>query len=60
MGEQVADGATPEQRWRHLRDLGSKTPVDLSSNELIRDKPDWFDESKFKLARDVIQKYFIG
>lgn len=51
---------TPEARWRHLRENGPKLLVDLTSNDLIRDKPEWLDEARFALAKKTLEKYYIG
>lgn len=51
---------TPEARWRHLKDNGIKTLVDLESNDLISDKPKWFDEERFAKAKEAVQKYLVG
>lgn len=51
---------TPEARWRHLREHGPKTFVDLSSHDLVSDKPSWFDEARFKQAKEAVQNQYIG
>jgi len=51
---------TPEARWRHLRENGPKTFVDLSSNDMISEKPSWFDEARFKAAKEAVLGQFIG
>ena len=51
---------TPEARWRHLRDRGSRVLVDLSSNDLIGSKPAWLDEARFARAKAAIEQYYIG
>lgn len=51
---------TPEARWRHLRERGTKVLVDLSSHELISDKPVWFDEARFARAKAAVEQYYIG
>ena len=58
MSDSVAN--TPEARWAHLRENGRKVLVDLSSNELVSGKPEWFDEKKFLAAKKVMEKYYIG
>jgi len=54
------DTQSPEERWKHLREGGKKTLVNLESNDLINEKPPWFDEERFARAKEIIQKYFIG
>lgn len=51
---------TPEARWRHLREEGTKSPVNLQSNDLIKDKPEWLDEERFKKSKEIILKYQLG
>lgn len=51
---------TPEARWKHLKEIGTKTAINLSSHNLIDEKPAWFDEEKFARARETILKYYIG
>lgn len=51
---------TPEARWKYLREVGPTMLVDLSSNELINDKPAWFDEKRFALAKEAVEKFYIG
>lgn len=51
---------TPEARWRHLKEVGSKKLINLQTNELIGDKPKWLDEEKFAKAKETIQKFYIG
>lgn len=49
-----------EEQWRLLREQGPHKLVDLSSNDLIADKPAWLDEQRFKLAKEAVQKLRIG
>lgn len=51
---------SPEARWKHLRERGTKVLVDLSSNDLINDKPVWLDEHRFARAKAAIEQYYIG
>lgn len=51
---------TPEARWKHLKENGTKLLVNLQSNDLINDKPKWLDEERFAKAKATIEKYFIG
>lgn len=51
---------SPEQAWKHLRDDGTKILLNIKSNDLISDKPKWLDEERFALAKEAIQKYYIG
>lgn len=51
---------TPEARWRHLREMGTKSLVNLQTNDLIEDKPKWFDEERFKKSKEILLKYLVG
>lgn len=51
---------TPEARWKHLREQGPNRFINLSSNELINDKPAWLDEEKFARAKAAIEKFYVG
>lgn len=51
---------TPEARWRHLKERGTKSLVNLQTNDLIEDKPRWFDEERFKKSKETLLKYLVG
>lgn len=51
---------TPEARWRHLKENGTKLAINLSSHNLIDDKPSWFDEERFAKAKEALLKYYVG
>ena len=51
---------TPEARWKHLRDNGRRFLVDLSSDDLISDKPAWLDEARFARAKAAVEQYYLG
>lgn len=59
MSDQI-DNNTPEARWRELRENGMKLGVNVESNDLIADKPVWFDEERWKKAKQAIEKYYLG
>lgn len=51
---------TPEARWKHLKEEGMKRAVDVGSNDKIADKPIWFDEERFKRAKETVDQFYIG